>query len=96
MCFLKRTPLEIMDLENLRMGGVNLHFNQEINWSKFPYFYTDASTTNSFYMINMLHDIFYNYGFDEASGNFQKNNYGKGGFDNDFVINEVQDHSVFE
>lgn len=37
----------------------------------------DASITNLFYANNVMHDIFYHYGFDEKSGNFQENNYGK-------------------
>ncbi len=41
----------------------------------------------------MLHDIFYEYGFDEASGNFQQNNYGNGGNGNDFVYADAQDGS---
>lgn len=37
----------------------------------------DASITNLFYANNVMHDVFYHYGFDEKSGNFQENNYGK-------------------
>jgi extracellular elastinolytic metalloproteinase len=37
--------------------------------------YIDASITNLFYWTNILHDITYQYGFDEAAGNFQQNNY---------------------
>ncbi len=44
-----------------------------------PTAYTSASTTNLFYMNNIMHDVWYQYGFNEASGNFQQNNYGKGG-----------------
>jgi len=51
----------------------------------------DSNTTNLFYVNNMMHDIWYNYGFDEAAGNFQQNNYGKGGLGGDFVIAEAQD-----
>jgi len=35
--------------------------------------------------------IRYEYGFDEVSGNFQFNNYGRGGLDGDYLIAEVQD-----
>ncbi|WP_306353329.1 T9SS-dependent M36 family metallopeptidase [Flavobacterium sp. '19STA2R22 D10 B1'] len=41
--------------------------------------YTDAATTNLFYMNNIMHDIMYQYGFDEANANFQQNNYNRGG-----------------
>lgn len=45
----------------------------------------DASLTNLFYWNNIIHDVLYQYGFDEASGNFQQNNYGNGGAGNDQV-----------
>jgi hypothetical protein len=31
-----------------------------------------------------MHDVWYQYGFNEANGNFQENNYQKGGFAGDF------------
>ncbi|MEZ4875409.1 MAG: M36 family metallopeptidase [Flavobacteriaceae bacterium] len=40
-----------------------------------------------------MHDITYQYGFDEASGNFQQNNYGNGGTANDYVLADAQDGS---
>jgi extracellular elastinolytic metalloproteinase len=40
-----------------------------------PQTYIDAAATNLFYMNNMLHDIWYHYGFNEANGNFQQTNY---------------------
>ncbi len=40
-----------------------------------------------------MHDVTYNYGFDEASGNFQVNTYGHGGVGNDDVRAEAQDGS---
>lgn len=49
-----------------------------------------AAITNLYYWNNVIHDVFYMYGFDEASGNFQVNNYGKGGFANDPVLAEAQ------
>ena len=47
--------------------------------------------TNLFYWVNILHDLYYHYGFDEKSGNFQENNYGRGGAQNDSVQAEAQD-----
>lgn len=49
--------------------------------------------TNLFYWNNIMHDISYQYGFDEASGNFQQNNLGRGGLANDFVFADAQDGS---
>ncbi|WP_051285364.1 M36 family metallopeptidase [Aequorivita capsosiphonis] len=53
----------------------------------------DAAVTNLFYWTNILHDVAYQYGFDEVGGNFQHNNYGKGGAGNDPVNAEAQDGS---
>ncbi len=47
--------------------------------------------TNLFYWNNIIHDLSYQYGFDEASGNFQANNEGRGGVGNDYVRAEAQD-----
>lgn len=59
-----------------------------------PTDYTPAASTNLFYMSNIMHDVWYQYGFNEASGNFQKNNYGKGGTvttNGDYVLADSQD-----
>jgi len=48
---------------------------------------------NLFYVNNMLHDIHYQYGFTEAAGNFQVNNYGNGGLEGDAVQADAQDGS---
>ncbi len=56
-----------------------------------PAAYGAASAVNLFYWNNLNHDIFYRYGFDEASGNFQENNYGNGGAGSDSVNAEAQD-----
>ena len=55
--------------------------------------YEDAAITNLFYWNNLFHDILYQYGFDEISGNFQENNYGNGGLGSDSVNAEAQDGS---
>jgi hypothetical protein len=54
----------------------------------------DAALVNAFYWINALHDWLYRLGFDEASGNFQLDNFGRGGEDNDAVVVDVQDGAV--
>ena len=38
-----------------------------------------------------MHDMWYRYGFTEAAGNFQENNYGRGGLASDYVNAEAQD-----
>ncbi|RYE19580.1 MAG: hypothetical protein EOP51_19590, partial [Sphingobacteriales bacterium] len=47
--------------------------------------------TNLFYWNNIIHDLTYQYGFDEVSGNFQQNNLGRGGAGNDYVDAQAQD-----
>ena len=50
-----------------------------------------AAVTNAFYFANTARDYFYGLGFDEAAGNFQRDNGGKGGRGGDPVRIEVQD-----
>jgi len=42
--------------------------------------------TNLFYWNNIIHDITYQYGFDEVAGNYQQNNQSRGGIGNDHVM----------
>ncbi len=49
--------------------------------------------TNLFYWNNIIHDVMYQYGFTEASANFQDDNQGRGGVGNDHVNAEAQDGS---
>jgi extracellular elastinolytic metalloproteinase len=72
-------------------GGTALNFD-------FPYdpqgqsdTQRNVAVTNLFYMNNVLHDISYRYGFDEKAGNFQYNNYDRGGRGRDFVNANAQD-----
>ena len=53
----------------------------------------DSAIVNLFYWNNIIHDVMYQYGFDEVAGNFQQNNYGNGGLGNDQVIADAQDGS---
>ncbi|KZV94468.1 hypothetical protein EXIGLDRAFT_767111 [Exidia glandulosa HHB12029] len=55
--------------------------------------YVNASITQLWYTANMVHDLFYRYGFDEAAGNFQQYNFGRGGEENDAIILNAQDYS---
>ncbi|KAI3658789.1 hypothetical protein MP638_002589 [Amoeboaphelidium occidentale] len=74
-------------------GGKSLNFDFDIDFKKDPKDYVEAAVTNLFYWNNVIHDLFYKYGFDEKSGNFQKNNFGRGGKGNDQVIANAQDGS---
>lgn len=74
-------------------GGAGLFFSPLIDLTHQPGNYIDASVTNLFYWNNVVHDVMYSYGFDEAAGNFQLNNYGNGGLANDPVQADSQDGS---
>ncbi len=74
-------------------GGNTLNFNFPVNLNSAPDSYKNAAVTNLFYWNNIIHDVQYQYGFDEAAGNFQTNNYGKGGLGGDAVRAEAQDGS---
>ncbi len=50
-----------------------------------------AAVTNLFYWNNVLHDWLYGLGFTEAAGNFQADNFGRGGFGGDAVVADAQD-----
>ena len=74
-------------------GGEGLDFDYPLVLEAPPTANFPAAVTNLFYWNNVVHDVFYRYGFDEASGNFQVNNYGRGGLGNDDVQAEAQDGS---
>ncbi|HEX9953248.1 MAG TPA: M36 family metallopeptidase, partial [Rubricoccaceae bacterium] len=80
-------------------GGAGLQFIFPLDLTQAPATYRPAAVTNLFYWSNLLHDIYYNYGFDEPGGNFQTNNYGRGGpttNGGDAVRAEAQDGGGFE
>lgn len=74
-------------------GGDELNFDFPYEFDLPPNEWIEAATVNLFYMNNIMHDVFYHYGFDEESGNFQVNNYGNGGNGNDMVLADAQDGS---
>lgn len=73
-------------------GSTTMEFNFPLDTSMAPGNFKDAAVTNLFYWNNIIHDVWFNYGFDEPSGNFQEENYaGTGGNDSDYVRAEAQD-----
>jgi hypothetical protein len=52
-----------------------------------------AAATQLFYDVNFFHDWYYDVGFDEASGNAQLSNLGRGGLEGDQLRAEAQDYS---
>jgi hypothetical protein len=67
-------------------GGADLIFDFPIDFGADPLSYADAAVTNLFYANNVIHDLHFIYGFDEASGNFQVTNYSGEGSGNDPVL----------
>ena len=51
-----------------------------------------AAITQLFYDINFFHDWYYDVGFNEAAGNAQTSNYGRGGLELDNIRGEAQDY----
>ncbi|KAI8610050.1 Fungalysin metallopeptidase-domain-containing protein [Chytriomyces sp. MP71] len=93
-------PNNVMDPAGLaaltRPTANNLAFTKfQFNAAKGPEDATNANaaTVNAFYVVNSMHDVLYNYGFNEAAGNFQQLNYGKGGLEGDGVFINTQDGS---
>ncbi len=74
-------------------GGAALDFDYPVDFTLDPTTQDNENSalTNLFYWNNIMHDVWYQYGFDEASGNFQENNYGNGGSGGDFVLADGQD-----
>lgn len=72
-------------------GGIDHVFDFPVDFLSAPALSQAAAITNAFYLVNRLHDIFYHYGFDEAAGNFQNANFGRGGLEGDPVFVDVQD-----
>jgi extracellular elastinolytic metalloproteinase len=52
-----------------------------------------SSLVGMFFHVNWLHDRWYEAGFDEASGNAQRDNYGRGGLGGDPILAEGLDFS---
>ncbi|MEO7484270.1 MAG: M36 family metallopeptidase [Ferruginibacter sp.] len=71
----------------------NLSFNFPPDFSQQPAATANKkfAVANLFYWNNLMHDVTYQYGFNEVSGNYQADNLGRGGNGNDYVLAEAQD-----
>ncbi|KAJ2697863.1 hypothetical protein FB645_005801 [Coemansia sp. IMI 203386] len=78
---------------NHRPSSKTNAFDYALDLSKQPSTYVDAAITQLFYTNNVMHDLAFLYGFDEAAGNFQDVNYSGEGLGNDAVIANAQDGS---
>ncbi|CAA7257402.1 unnamed protein product [Cyclocybe aegerita] len=72
-------------------SGLNFVFTQNPSAAPTTQANLDAARTNAFYLVNTIHDLTYRYGFTESVFNFQQNNFGLGGAQNDRVTVSVQD-----
>lgn len=84
------------DIDNNNLPGFspdssNLRFNYPFDPYLDPEENMAAAITNLFFWNNVIHDIMYQHGFDEVSGNFQNDNLGRGGNENDYVRAEGLD-----
>jgi hypothetical protein len=75
-------------------GGSGLVFDFPIDLAtQQPPDYEDFAITNLFYWNNLIHDVLWHHGFDEASGNFQQVNFTGLGAGGDAVRADAQDGS---
>ncbi|KAJ2226557.1 hypothetical protein GGF40_002552 [Coemansia sp. RSA 1286] len=80
---------------NFRPTSAERVFDYGLDLKSQPSSYIEAAITQLFYTNNFMHDLFYHYGFDEASGNFQDENFSGKGKGNDAVIANAQDGSGY-
>ncbi|HQW02686.1 MAG TPA: M36 family metallopeptidase, partial [Saprospiraceae bacterium] len=66
-------------------GGADLIFDFPFDAYAEPVDQQELSVTNLFFRSNILHDFAFQYGFDEAAGNFQQHNYTNEGEGGDYV-----------
>jgi hypothetical protein len=86
------SPTNAPDPDGEPDGGDSLTFDFPIpSLDATPAVYRDAAVTNLFYWNNVMHDVSFRYGFDEAAGNFQEANHTGAGEDGDAVLAEAQD-----
>ena len=72
-------------------GGASGVFAFPLDLTQAPSANEDAANTNMFYWANIVHDIYYRYGFDEAAGNFQATNFTGQGTGGDALIVDILD-----
>jgi hypothetical protein len=68
-------------------------FDFTMDLTQAPSTYQSAAVTELFYLCNWYHDKMYALGFTESAGNFQQNNFSRGGNGNDAVLADAQDGS---
>ena len=93
-----RDPATVL-FDTGRLSGNNAHVFRSVvtnegamgtfdgtRWNfDFPFNSADSAETALFFALNFAHDFFYDLGFDEAAGNFQVDNFNRGGSGGDPV-----------
>ncbi len=83
---------DIPDLPRPQAAGTNpAVFDFPIDFNQVPGAYKSASVVQLFYWCNFMHDKLYALGFTEAAGNFQNDNFGRGGLGGDALQADAQD-----
>ncbi len=75
-------------------GSPNRVFDFPLDLAQSPTNYAQAAVVQLFYWNNWMHDKLYELGFTEAAGNFQTDNFGRGGLGNDAVQADAQDSAA--
>jgi hypothetical protein len=86
-------PNNTTGLSNGHASAANQDFTFPFSTGVDPRTQRPAVVSNLFYFVNIVHDYTYRLGFTESAGNFQTNNFGRGGTGNDSVRAEAQDGS---
>jgi uncharacterized repeat protein (TIGR01451 family) len=76
-------------------GNPNRVFDFPLDLTQAPTTYSAAAIVQLFYWNNFIHDKLWELGFTEAAGNFQVNNFGRGGLGGDAVSADAQDGGGF-
>ena len=91
--YLDRDADNVADVDGRPIGDLNGDFLTAAQLAQAPTTASNqlVSVTNLFFLTNFAHDFLYLFGFTEAAGNFQTDNFGKGGLGNDSLRAEAQD-----
>ena len=80
------TPTGLPATSTTTPDPLNFNFTPDYTVAPTTPVFQQYAITNLFYWNNIMHDLTYQYTFDEVSGNFQNSNQGRGGTGNDYVI----------
>jgi extracellular elastinolytic metalloproteinase len=81
----------VVDAGSESDGLADLLFDFPFDPGQSPLANRAAAVTNLFFVVNYMHDVAYRFGFTEQAGNFQTNNYGRGGLGADAVSAQATD-----